>query len=59
MEKFNFIRTSDISVKEILLKEGFQLVSEDNGLYIFLNDITKSVSFENKSNIQYTNMLYV
>lgn len=54
--KYNFIKTSDKETKEKLLKEGFNLVSQDGNVAIFLNN--HSLTFENTNNkIQYSNML--
>lgn len=54
--KYNFIRTSDKETYESLLKEGFKLMSQDNGIYTFLND--EKLSFDNKKlKVAYSNML--
>lgn len=54
--KYNFIKTSDKEIKEKLLKEGFELVSQDGNVATFLNN--HSFTFENTNNkIQYSNML--
>lgn len=54
--KYNFIKTSDKETKEKLLKEGFNLVSQDGNVATFLN--SHSLTFENTNNkIQYSNML--
>lgn len=58
MEKFNFIRTSDPGTKTLLIKEGFQLVSDDGKYATFVNDCNKKLTFDDKK-IQYTNMLCV
>lgn len=54
----NFIKTSHSSTAEILKNLGFQLVSESNGIYTFLN--SDKISFSNdvdKTKIQYSNIL--
>lgn len=54
--KYNFICTSDEETKNKLLSEGFQLVSQDGNMAIFMNDYT--LTFDKTNNkIQYTNML--
>lgn len=54
--KYNFIKTSDKETKELLLSEGFKLISQEGSVYTFLND--KTFSFEDKGKkIQYSNML--
>lgn len=55
--KQNFIRTTDVDTKNTLIKQGFKLVSQDGNSYTFLND--RSLSFEYKSKIQYTNILCI
>ena len=58
--KQNFIKTSDKSTADILLKLGFQQVDFSSGIYTFLN--TDKLMFSDnididKSKIQYSNML--
>lgn len=50
-------KTTDTTTSENLKKLGFQVVSESNGIYIFLN--TDKLQFSNidKSKIQYSNIL--
>ena len=56
MQKYNFIRTSDKEIKEKLLSDGFELVSQDGDVVTFLNN--HSLTFDNTNQkIQYTNML--
>jgi hypothetical protein len=55
--KQNFIRTTDEDTKNKLLEEGFKLISQDGSAYTFINDVTHT--FEDKSKITYTNMLYI
>ena len=55
--KEKFLKTTDTTTFENLKKLGFQVVSELNGMYIFLN--TDKLQFSNidKSKIQYSNIL--
>lgn len=55
--KEKFLKTTDATTSENLKKLGFQVVSELNGIYIFLN--TDKLQFLNidKSKIQYSNIL--
>nr|DAG26254.1 MAG TPA: hypothetical protein [Caudoviricetes sp.] len=54
--KYNFIKTSDIDTKNKLIEEGFKLVSQDNGMFTFVNN--NSITFENTNKkIQYSNIL--
>lgn len=57
--KEKFLKTTDTATSENLKKLGFQVVSELNGIYIFLN--TDKLQFSNidKSKIQYSNILNV
>lgn len=54
----NFIKTSDYNTSLLLLKLGFEKISESNGLYTFMN--SSKLCFSNDidiSKIQYTNIL--
>lgn len=56
--KYNFIRTQDVKVSDILKTLGFKMIDDKNGFYTFIND--KSLKFSNDidtSKIHYTNML--
>jgi hypothetical protein len=55
--KQNFILTADENTKNDLLKQGFKLISQDGGMYTFLNNTT--LVFEDKSKIIYTNKLCI
>lgn len=55
--KYNFIRTSDEETKNKLIKENFKLVSQDGNMYTFIND--HSLTFDDRSKIQYTNILCI
>ena len=58
--KQNFIKTSDKSTADILLKLGLQQVDFSSGIYTFLN--TEKMQFSDdidKSKIQYSNNLCI
>lgn len=55
---YNFIKTTDEETKSNLLRSGFKLVSQNGGMYVFLND--HSLVFDDKKNkIQYSNILTI
>ena len=61
MEKFNFIRTTDEETKQLLLREGFKLFTNDGNCATFINE-TNKLNFTDcidKSKLQYTNMLCI
>ena len=45
-QKKNFIMTNDKETADKLIYEGFQLVSQDNGTYTFLNKLPKNYSLD-------------
>lgn len=53
----NFIKTKDEETKKTLEKEGFTLLSYQNGFYTFLND--SIARFSDKEKIIYTNIVSV
>ncbi len=56
MGKFNFIKTQDPAVAKELKKGGFALVSENNGMFVFVNNGT--LNFDKKDrNVAYSNNL--
>lgn len=56
--KYNFIRTQDIKVSEVLKSLGFKMIDCNNGFYTFINDNTLKFSNDiDTSKIHYTNML--
>ena len=56
--KYNFLKTSDEETKKYLLNRGYKLVSQDEKIWIFIND--HSLTFDNTNNkIQYSNILNV
>lgn len=56
--KYNFLKTSDEDTKNLLVREGFKLISQDGNVYTFLNS-GHALSFEDKSKITYSNLLNV
>lgn len=56
--KYNFIRTQDQKISDVLKKQGFKLIDDKNGFFTFVNDKTLKFSDEiDTSKIHYTNML--
>ena len=57
-QKQNFIKTTDKETADKLIAEGFQLVSNESGVYTFLNQVGK-FNFENVDikKMVYTNTL--
>ena len=56
--KQNFITTKDAHTATLLSQQGYQLVRNSNGIYVFLN--TDKLQFSNEIDItklKYTNML--
>lgn len=58
MKEYNFIRTKDSETKSRLIKEGFQLVSDNDGVATFINDMS-NMKFNDNPKVQYTNMLCI
>ena len=60
-QKKNFIKTTDKETAEKLIFAGFQLVSQDNNVYTFLNQLPKSFNFDevDKTKMAYTNTLNI
>lgn len=60
-QKKNFIKTTDKETAEKLEFAGFQLVSQSNGVYTFLNQLPQNFVFDevDKTKMAYTNMLNV
>ena len=61
MPQKKFIMTQDQSVGNLLLANGFHLVSNISGVYIFLNKIPEKFNFDSVDNtkIHYTNILHI
>ena len=56
--KQKFITTKDTHTATLLFRQGYQLVQNSNGIYVFLN--TDKLRFSNEIDItklKYTNML--
>lgn len=58
MNNKKFIRTTDRETIENLKRLGFQLVSESNGVFTFINDTNKPITFDNKK-LAYTNNITI
>lgn len=58
-QKKNFITTNDKETADKLLSAGFQLVSQNEYVYTFLNQLPKNFSFDevDKKKMAYTNIL--
>lgn len=58
-QKQNFIKTTDKETADKLISLGFQLVSQGNGIYTFLNQSQKHFNFDgiDKKKMAYTNIL--
>lgn len=59
--KQNFIKTTDESTAEKLLRGGFKLISQVGQVYTFLNDVSETFHFNevDKKHIAYSNVLNV
>jgi len=55
----NFICTSDKSTADKLKEQGFQLISNEKGMFTFLNNAKLNFSDAEKKKISYTNMLSI
>ena len=56
--KYNFIKTQDSKIRDVLKRIGFKQIDETNGFYTFINDNTLKFSEDvDTSKIHYTNML--
>ena len=60
-QKKNFIKTTDKETADKLVFAGFQLVSQDSGVYTFLNRTPTNFSFDeaDKKKMAYTNTLNI
>ncbi len=56
MEKPLFIKTADQDTKEELIKAGYELYQESNGVFTFINDTKKVFSYQQQK-VTYTNKL--
>ena len=59
MPESKFIMTMDESTAKSILAVGFKLISQNGGIYTFLNQPPKNFNFEHfdSTKIKYTNML--
>lgn len=60
-QKKNFIKTTDQKTADTLISLGFQLVSQNNGVYTFLNQSSKNFNFDevDQKKMAYTNTLNI
>ena len=54
-----FIKTNDLDTKKTLENEGFQLLNEENGFFVFLNNKSKMNFNDNYKNVICTNSINV
>ena len=57
-KKAMFIKTKDLETSENLKKDGFDLVDYTNGVWTFMNDLNRPLTFES-NNITYSDMLCI
>ena len=55
-KKAMFIKTKDLETSENLKKDGFDLVDYTNGVWTFVNDLNRPLTFENNK-LTYSDML--
>lgn len=60
-QKQNFIKTTDKDTADKLILAGFQLVSQGNGIYTFLNQLPNNFNFDeaDMGKFAYTNTLNI
>ena len=54
--KAMFIKTKDLETSENLRKDGFDLVDYTNGVWTFVNDLNRPLTFESNK-VTYSDML--
>lgn len=54
--KAMFIKTNDLETSDNLIKDGFDLVDYTNGVWTFINDLERPLTFENNK-VTYSDML--
>ena len=54
--KAMFIKTKDLETSENLKRDGFDLVDYTNGVWTFVNDLNRPLTFENNK-VTYSDML--
>lgn len=53
-----FIITLDKDTKDALVKQGFQLISTNENVYMFINDVAKFADFDcKKLNFTFSNIM--
>lgn len=55
-DKALFIKTKDLETSENLKRDGFELVDYTDGIWTFVNDLNRPLTFDNNK-ITYSNML--
>ena len=59
IKEYNFVLTKDLHAKDVLLQNNLTLVSDNNGLFVFVNEPKKIMKFSYESlPIRFTNKLY-
>ena len=59
IEDKNFVITKDLNAKDVLLQNNLTLVSDKDGLFVFVNEPKKFQKFTYESlPIRFTNKLY-
>lgn len=59
IKEYNFVLTKDLNAKDVLLQNNLTLVSDKDGLFIFVNEPKKIMKFAYESlPIRFTNKLY-
>ena len=58
MEKQKFIKVKDQETKQQLMDLGYKLLSDQNGIATFLNDLSRPQSFSCKKMV-YTNKMEI
>lgn len=56
--KAMFIKTKDFEISEDLKQNGFDLVDYTDGIWTFVNDPKRPLTFDNNK-VAYSNMLYI
>lgn len=57
MNDKKFIKTSDIETKETLLSLGYKIISEDNGIAVFINEAR--AEFTELKKVAYSDILSI
>ena len=60
MKRYNFIRTQDAKVADVLKSLGFRMIDDKNNTYTFINNQSLKFSKDfDMSKIYYTNILCI